>query len=1011
MINILQPQKRQNRQQRSLIVHLRRRLFISIVFLVCFLLLSSSASFYVAQNQQQLGDQRVAWHDNVNGLLQAMIDQETGLRGYIATGDASFLQPFNDGQRHFASYLQQLKNASASEGFHPTELAVTRVEDRVTHWTNQYANPQLQNMRKGDLKAARADKINALGKGYFDGVRSAVASLQATSDHDLGALQSQVITRNWMFLSILIALTLIVFAFLWNTFRLYMAVQREQLDDFKVAATAFRDGDLTARVKESRDSEFNEIVQTFNGMADVLQEQQSVLKDRDILEQVMQMNTLLAGSLDLADLMRHFFQKLLELLDVQIAALYLYDDEQKQLNLFSSRGLQFSGRQSCFAVGEGLVGQVALAREPLLVTRHSPATEVFSIKTMVGEVLPSTLYQVPLVQGNELLGVLAVGSVFTMSERARNVIQVVASSLATAVRNTQTYAHTQRQAQELAEYAHQQAENNRALRQQRDELTVLNAALEEANRVRSQFLSTMSHELRTPLASIIGFSQIIMRSEQKSPLTSRQHDNIERILKNAQHLLSLINDVLDLAKIEAGRMDIKASEVNVEELLSSVMDETRSMALDRHLKLVTSVEEGISTIETDARKLRQILLNLISNALKFTENGSVTVSAVHRPVANANDGISGQIAISVTDTGIGIDRERQEHIFEAFYQVDSSNSRSYGGTGLGLSIVRELAVLLGGKVEIQSEKGVGSTFTIVLPTRLRDQRLIQDMRLNTLPDQKNTTSTLPKNELPLITDSGTLRVVRNAEPLTDDSYLVVAVDDNPDVLQLISASLEQTPYRVVGVQDSSKAIKVIQELRPKVITLDIMMPRINGWQILQQLKSNPITASIPVILLTVLEDHSAGYVLGADEYLVKPVARDSLLRVLQQLTAREPAPLQHAAAASQIPEVLSTIPSINAEALVPGQDTGVGLRKPILLVHNEPDIHGLVDKLREKTGYVLHKTSEGQDLLALIEKTHPDLLMMLLHADDGKFLGDRIKSAIEQSSSSPLTDDSTGSGV
>ncbi|GCE22796.1 ATP-binding protein [Dictyobacter kobayashii] len=994
MINNSQLQPRKD-AQRSLIAQLRKRLFISVAFLVLCLLLSSVASFYVSSNQQQLGEQKVALHDNINGLLQAMIDQETGLRGYIATNNSSFLQPFTSGQQNYTSYLQKLKTAISSDSFHNTALALDRVEGRVITWTNNYANPQLVNMRKGDLKTARSDNLNSRGKGYFDALRADVAFMQSTSDSDLAVLQNGVNIRGWSFLGSLIALTLIVIVYLWYTFRLYVAVQREQLDNLKSATTAFGAGDLTARVKEGRDSELNEVGLTFNNMAEVLQEQQGILKDRDILEQVMQLNTLLTESLDLSLLMQHFFQRLLSLLDVQIAALYLYDDKHKQLELSSSRGLQFAGRQTIFALGEGLVGQVAQDREPLLVTRQSPATEAFSIKTVIGEVLPSTLYHLPLIQGNELMGVLVVGSVFSMSERTRNVIQVVASNVATAVRNTQTYEHTQQQARELAEYSHQQELSNQALRQQRDELTVLNSALEEANRVRSQFLSTMSHELRTPLASIIGFSQIIMRSEQKSPLSGRQHDNVERILKNAQHLLSLINDVLDLAKIEAGRMDIKASEIDVQELLNSVVEETRSIALERKLRLSTSVQEGITTIETDPRKVRQILLNLVSNALKFTEKGSVTVSAVRQSVPNGRDDGVEQIAISVVDTGIGISSDKQEHIFEAFYQVDNSNSRSYGGTGLGLSIVRELTLLLGGKVEIQSEEGKGSTFTIVLPIHLRDQRFIHEMRLNTLQDQKNITTILPNEELPLIADTATLRAVHNVEPLDKDAYLVVAVDDNPDVLQLIAASLEQTPYRVVGVQDSSKAIEIIQELRPKVITLDIMMPRVNGWQILHQLKSNPATVSIPVILLTVLEDRSAGYVLGADEYLVKPVARDALLNVLQQLTTREPVAVHDLSDSPFEPQSLEGSALIG-DTVTPSA-SGNSLRKPILLVHNEPNIHLLIDKLKDKTGYVLQRASEGQDLMNVIEKVRPDLLMMLIHADDGNLLGERIKSVVEQS--------------
>ncbi len=205
-----------------------------------------------------------------------------------------------------------------------------------------------------------------------------------------------------------------------------------------------------------------------------------------------------------------------------------------------------------------------------------------------------------------------------LSEKARNVLNVVSIKLSAAISNTQAYQRIQAQADELERRGAEQEQTNAELRHQRDELTILNAALEEANRVRSQFLATMSHELRTPLTAIIGFSQILLRGSELSNLTQRQKNSIQRILNNGQHLLALINDVLDMAKIEAGQMDISYSEINVKELLSSVVEETQSLATQRKLILTYAVEEGVDQIETDPTKLRQILFNLVSNALKFT---------------------------------------------------------------------------------------------------------------------------------------------------------------------------------------------------------------------------------------------------------------------------------------------------------------------------------------------------------------------------------------------------------
>lgn len=254
---------------------------------------------------------------------------------------------------------------------------------------------------------------------------------------------------------------------------------------------------------------------------------------------------------------------------------------------------------------------------------------------------------------------------------------------------------------------------NAELRSQRDELIQLNSALEAANRGR-QFFSTMSHELRTPLASIIGFSQLLLDEANEAQLTHRQKNNLERILKNGQHLLNLINDVLDLVKIEAGRMEITLTQVDVRELLTWVVEETQSLAIARKLAVSTRVDDEISLFESSPVKMRQVLLNLVSNALRYTEHGEVTISA--RRVGTDH------IAFAVKDTGIGIAADMQERIFEAFYQVDASYTRRAGGTGLGLYIVNQLTTLLGGEVELTSSPGQGSTFTVILPITAAKQQ-------------------------------------------------------------------------------------------------------------------------------------------------------------------------------------------------------------------------------------------------------------------------------------------------
>ncbi|GCE11985.1 ATP-binding protein [Tengunoibacter tsumagoiensis] len=943
-------------QKQRLIEQLKRRLIRTISLLMFCFVLTSVIGIFAIVTQRQLGEQKVAIHSDVNVLLQAMIDQETGLRGYITTNNEIFLEPLTNGRSQYASTLQHIKEETAGSNFQSTSTVLTEVDDKALQWTNRFANPQIDTMHSGNLAAARDAQLNTEGKMLFDDFRRSVARLQTVTDNDLTNLQTQINLVDFGCLVGAIVLTVVAILWLWRTFNFFVMAQKQQLGELRDAAAAFGAGDFSTRVQNITDTDLYEVGHTFNTMADQLNEQHIALQDRDILEQVTQLNTILTDSLDLNELMAAFLKHALPLLDLQVGAFYLYNQEKQLLQLSSSQGLDRAQLQQNFTLGEGLVGRSAQERKPLFISQSKTTqTGSFQLKTLLGQVVPASMYHLPLIQGNELLGVLVIGSLYPMREQTRNVFAVLGSNISSSISNAQSYAHIRTQAQQLAEQSQAQARANYSLRQQRDELTALNAALEEANRARSRFLSTMSHELRTPLTSIIGFSQMLLRSSAKSPLNDRQTSNVDRILKNAQHLLTLINDVLDLAKVEAGRMDVNATETNLQELLTSLVEETRSMALERRTRVHIEVSDEVRTIETDPMKLRQIVLNLLSNALKFTEKGLVTIGATLRTTsATGGRSEAQQVAISVKDTGIGIPPDQQSKIFEAFYQIDNSNTRSYSGTGLGLSIVREFTTLLGGRVEIESEPGVGTTFTILLPLHARDRQSLQEVRLNTLHPASQRQTSEPRTTL---SDE-------------EDGRLVVAIDDNPDVLQLISASLEQSPYRVVGVQDSTQALKVIEELHPHAITLDIMMPKVNGWQILHQLKSNPATAAIPVILLTVLEDRSAGYVLGADEYLVKPVARDALLSTLQQLTT-----------ATLLPQVEAIEQTIGSTSVAPEEQELPHPFKHIMLVHNEQNIQELVDRLVQETGYHVSTINNGQDVIMMIEKASPDLLMLFVQLE------------------------------
>jgi CheY-like chemotaxis protein/two-component sensor histidine kinase len=328
-------------------------------------------------------------------------------------------------------------------------------------------------------------------------------------------------------------------------------------------------------------------------------------------------------------------------------------------------------------------------------------------------------------------------------------------------------------------------------------------------------------------------------------------------------------------------MVVSYSQVDVRDLLTSVVEETQSIAIARHLVLRAEVEEGIDFLESNPLKLRQVLLNLVSNALKFTEQGEVTVSAT-RVVSEDQEGE--RVALAVRDSGIGIPTDIQAHIFEAFYQADGTYTRKAGGTGLGLSIVSQLTTLLGGTIALKSAPGQGSTFTVILPIKAASHSIEQDIpRLLSSRSQEASSHPSSFPELTPTMSEEAFAFSAPREATEGQNQVVLAVDDNPDVIVLITEALKDTPYTVVGLQDPLQAMEKAQELHPCAILLDVMMPDLNGWQLLHRLKENPATASIPVMMITVLTEPTTGYVLGADAYLIKPFKSAVLLNTLRHL--------------------------------------------------------------------------------------------------------------------------------
>jgi PAS domain S-box-containing protein len=375
-------------------------------------------------------------------------------------------------------------------------------------------------------------------------------------------------------------------------------------------------------------------------------------------------------------------------------------------------------------------------------------------------------------------------------------------------------------------------------------------AAERANQTKSEFLANMSHELRTPLNAIIGYSEILVEDAQDSGDKASIGD-LQKIQSAGKHLLGLINDRLDLSKIEAGRMDIYLEYVFLSRLIDEVKTLVQPMMDKNGNRLVIECPPDIGSLRTDLTKLKQSLINLLSNAAKFTKGGEVKLS-LSRTVNGAG---APQVSFTVSDTGIGMTQEQLDRLFQAFTQADSSTTRNFGGTGLGLTITRHFCTMLGGDIEVTSEPGSGSRFTIRLPDRtIRSEATELDQESRQVPLTGKSTHTLT----------------------------VLVVDDDPTVHDVLSATLRREGYKVLHAVDGDEAVEIMRKTPPDIVTLDVMMPNVDGWSVLGIMKSDPALQHIPVIMLTIVDDRNLGFSLGASEFMTKPIDRARLVALIER---------------------------------------------------------------------------------------------------------------------------------
>ncbi len=488
---------------------------------------------------------------------------------------------------------------------------------------------------------------------------------------------------------------------------------------------------------------------------------------------------------------------------------------------------------------------------------------------------------VPLVVGERLLGVLDVQSreadVFTREEMAT--MEVLAAQLAIALQNARAFREQQETAQRLR----------------------------EVDKLKTQFLANMSHELRTPLNSIIGFSRVILKGID-GPLTEMQKADLTSIHGSGQHLLGLINNILDLSKIEAGKMELNPEEIDMGPIIKQVMSTAIALVKDRPVRLRTDINEDLPLVWADPTRIRQVILNLVSNACKFTDEGEVVI----RAFASTD-----KVTVRVSDSGIGIPKEDLSKVFEEFTQVDASTTRKVGGTGLGLPISRHFIEMHKGQIWVESEFGTGSTFSFAIPIR----------PLETTAEEKAAET-----------------VAAGVAERDGRKRLIVAIDDDAGVIALYKRFLDKQGYEVIGINDSKNVVARVKHYAPTAILLDVLIPEKDGWTVLRELKEDPVTQAIPVVVCSIVSDKNRGFSLGATDYLIKPIVENELIRALRNLEVRERDQVR------------------------------------VLVIDDHADDVLLVRRILEAHGnYKVMEANNGWEGLKLVQRMRPDLIVLDLN--------------------------------
>lgn len=703
---------------------------------------------------------------------------------------------------------------------------------------------------------------------------------------------------------------------------------RNPIGKLTLVTRKFQEGDMNARSEISLKNEIGQLSDSFNSMVESIQVNTELSRKATELSQVML----------LEEEPHKFFASVLPVLasqtNSQMAAVYLLSENKKQFEHFESFGMSNSTKPS-FEVDnfEGEFGNVLSTRKVHTVKRIPKDTR-FLFHTVSGKIVPREIITIPIISGKDVIVIISLASVRTYSKETELLIHNVLDTLTARIEGVLAYQKMQAFTKQL-EYQNSELEAQKTemsaqsseLMEQNRELEIQKVQLSEASRLKTNFLSNMSHELRTPLNSVIALSGVLNR-RLANKIPDDEYSYLEVIERNGKHLLSLINDILDISRIEAGREEIEITKFSSKNLISEVVSMIQAQAKQKNIELIQKTDETELFIQGDSDKCRHILQNLIGNAVKFTEKGKVEISSKR----NGNN-----IEITVTDTGIGIASTHLAHIFDEFRQADAGTSRRFGGTGLGLAIAKKYANLLGGTITVQSSLGKGSSFTLSLPLNYNPENRI----VETITD---------------LIEFNQVRPPVHKDNNTNSCKTILLVEDSEPAIIQLKDFMEESGYKILVARNGADALEIISQVIPDAMILDLMMPGMDGFEVLQTIRNAEPTAHIPVLILT------AKHITKDDLRLLK---RNNVHQLIQKGDVNRI-------------ELLNSVASLvytEEEEKQPLEIQKIEGKPVVLIVEDNPD-NMLTTKAILENNFTILEAEDGPQGILMAKKHIPHLILM-----------------------------------